>query len=358
MKYCKQISPRHGGYFDVDTSKQQLAQLEAQMSQPDFWNDQAKARSVSKQAEGLRSEINQWETLAAETDNLVELAKMAAQQSDHSVLSELEDNYQVLEQKFKKLEFLFLFSEKYDEHSAIVNIHAGTGGTEAQDWAEMLLRMILRYSEAKDWHAEITDQSKGQEAGYKSVTVEISGRYAYGHLKSEAGVHRLVRISPFDAEKMRHTSFALIEVIPEIAEQEDVEVDDKDLKIETMRASGNGGQGVNTTDSAVRITHIPTGITVKCQNERSQLQNRQSAMKHLKGKLVALQAKLHAEKIADLKGESLDAAWGNQIRSYVLHPYKLVKDHRTEYETVEPDAVLDGDLDAFIESYLKWNSQQ
>jgi peptide chain release factor 2 len=252
------------------------------------------------------------------------------------------------------LEFYLLLDGKHDKSSAIVAVHAGSGGTEAQDWAEMLLRMVMRYSEKKDWNVILLDESRGQEAGIKSATLRVDGRYAYGHLKSEHGTHRLVRISPFDAEKMRHTSFALIEVIPEIETDDDIEIDPKDLRIDTFMSSGKGGQSVNTTYSAVRIVHIPTGTTVQCQNERSQLQNKETALRILKSKLQALKEEQEEKERQELRGEYKSAEWGNQIRSYVLHPYKMVKDLRTRYEESDPDNVLDGNLDGFVEAYLKW----
>ena len=316
-----------------------------------------KAKSISQAGENLRKEITAWEGLEQEINDLLELTKTAEQENDLSFEKESEKNYKILEKKFEKLEFLVLFSGEYDKNNAIVAIHAGTGGVEAQDWVAMLLRMYLRYCEKNDFEVNIIDESRGQEAGIKSVSFEVLGRYAYGYLKSEAGVHRLVRISPFDAEKMRHTSFALVEVIPELEDDDQVELRDEDLKIETMRASGHGGQGVNRTDSAVRITHLPTGITIKCQNERSQVQNKQTALKYIKSKLVKLQVESKAKAIAEIRGEVLAADWGNQIRSYVLQPYKLVKDHRTKFESKDPDSILDGKIDDFIENYLKATSK-
>jgi len=316
-----------------------------------------KAKSISQAGENLRKEITAWEGLEQEINDLLELTKTAEQENDLSFEKESEKNYKILEKKFEKLEFLVLFSGEYDKNNAIVAIHAGTGGVEAQDWVAMLLRMYLRYCEKNDFEVNIIDESRGQEAGIKSVSFEVLGRYAYGYLKSEAGVHRLVRISPFDAEKMRHTSFALVEVIPELEDDDQVELRDEDLKIETMRASGHGGQGVNRTDSAVRITHLPTSITIKCQNERSQVQNKQTALKYIKSKLVKLQVESKAKAIAEIRGEVLAADWGNQIRSYVLQPYKLVKDHRTKFESKDPDSILDGKIDDFIENYLKATSK-
>lgn len=259
-----------------------------------------------------------------------------------------------LQNQFNKLDFAVLFSSNYDKGNVVLSIHAGTGGVDAQDWSEILLRMYLRFCEQHKFSAKIVDRVDGSEAGIKSVMLEIEGRYAYGWLKSEGGVHRLVRISPFDAEKMRHTSFALVEVLPELEDVE-IELKDDDLKIEVMRSSGHGGQSVNTTDSAVRITHLPTKISVKCQNERSQLQNRKTAMKILKSKLLKHYEGQEEKKIKKIKGDHQQAEWGNQARSYVMQPYKLVKDHRTKYETQDIDKILDGELDDFIENYLRKN---
>jgi len=358
LKTSKAESPRHGGYFDLDGLKNEVKTLEGKINQPDFWQDQSKAKEVSQKFENLQAEISQWEKITQEVKDLLDLAKTAAKESDDSISSEIDKDFKKLEKKFEKLEFLVLFSGPYDKNNTILSIHAGTGGVEAQDWAEMLMRMYLRFCESKNFATRIIDKSQGQEAGIKSVSIEVTGRYAYGNLKSEAGVHRLVRISPFDAEKMRHTSFALVEVIPELEKEQELKVEDKDLKIETMRASGHGGQGVNTTDSAVRITHLPTGVTVKCQNERSQLQNRQMALKILQAKLAQILEDKQAKDLAEIRGEVLSAEWGNQIRSYVLQPYKMVKDHRTKFETNDPQAILDGELDEFIESYLRYMSKR
>ncbi len=256
--------------------------------------------------------------------------------------------------EFESLEFFMLLDGRHDKKNAIVAVHAGSGGTEAQDWAEMLLRMLLRYCEKKNWKTQIIDESKGNEAGIKSTVFRVGGRYAYGHLKSEHGTHRLVRISPFDAEKMRHTSFALVEVIPEIEKEEDIKIDQKDLRIDTFMSGGHGGQSVNTTYSAVRVVHVPTGITVQCQNERSQLQNKETALKILASKLQKLKEEEEKKEREELRGEYKSAEWGNQIRSYVLHPYKMVKDLRSRYETQDPEAVLDGYLDELVEAYLRF----
>lgn len=306
-----------------------------------------------QELEELRKEVHQWDAMDTETKDTIALAVEAENTGEHSLRPDVERKLAELERRFADLEFYLLLSEKYDHANAIVAIHAGTGGTDAQDWAGMLLRMYLRYIEKKGWTATIVDESRGQEAGIKSATLEVKGRYAYGYLKAEAGVHRLVRISPFDAEAMRHTSFALVEVIPELEEIKEMEIDPKDLRIDTFMSGGHGGQSVNTTYSAVRIVHLPTKITVQCQNERSQTQNKETAMK-------ILRARLHLRKLAEqqkekqeLRGEYAEAAWGNQIRSYVLQPYKLVKDHRTKFEATDPQSVLDGDLDPFIEAFLR-----
>ncbi len=305
----------------------------------------------------LKSNFQNWEDLKKGTSESLELAKVAEKQGDEKLEKDLKKELDKLIDKYEKLENIFLFSGKYDGNDAIFSIHAGTGGVEAQDWAEMLLRMLLRYCEKKGYSTNIIDEAKGQEAGIKSITVEVFGYLAFGNLKSEAGVHRLVRISPFDAEKMRHTSFALIEVIPILADSEGIEIMPQDLKIEVFRAGGHGGQSVNTTDSAVRITHLPSGIVVKCQNERSQVQNKKIALRLLHSKLANLQQLAAGKELAKIRGEVLAAEWGNQIRSYVLQPYKMVKDHRTDFETADPQAVLDGELDEFVESYLRYLSK-
>ena len=269
------------------------------------------------------------------------------------MLPDLERDLASLQSDWTRMESRLLLSEPYDDRPAILSVHAGAGGTESQDWAEMLLRMYLRWAEQHRFKTEILEQTEGEEAGLKSVTVGIDGRWAYGQLKSERGVHRLVRISPFDSQKRRHTSFALVEVMPEVAEDVEVEIDEKDLRVDTYRASGAGGQHVNKTDSAVRLTHLPTGIVVTCQNERSQAQNRERAMAVLRAKLVERKMQEHEAEMARLRGEHVEAGWGNQIRSYVLQPYTMVKDLRTNHETSNPTAVLDGDLDAFIDAYLR-----
>lgn len=336
----------------MDGKKLEIGNLKLEINKPEFWNDQKKARDVSQKAAELEEEVNKWESLKKEADDLLELAGLM-EGEDESVAEEIEEKTDELENEFKKMEFFVLFNGKYDRNNAIVSIHAGTGGVDAQDWAEMLLRMILRFCERKNFKTAVVDEQKGNEAGIKSVTLEIFGRYAYGWLKSEAGVHRLVRISPFDAEKMRHTSFALIEVIPELPEAENVELNPDEIRIDTFMAGGHGGQSVNTTYSAVRAVHLPTKITVCCQNERSQLQNKETALKILKSKIYKLKMEEHNREVQKTKGEYREAQWGNQIRSYVLQPYKMVKDHRTKFESKEPEKVLDGEIDGFAEEYLK-----
>lgn len=342
----------------MDTAKIQLKNLEEQMADPSFWQDQNKAKEVGKQAADLKDELGTWEAFNQEVNDLLEMAELAETEADDSLADEIGEKLNKLESAFSKMEFTTLFSADYDKANAIVAIHAGSGGTEAQDWSEMLFRMFVRFAEQKGFEVEMVDEARGEEAGFKRVMFRVIGRYAYGYLKSEHGVHRLVRISPFDAEKMRHTSFALVEVLPEFENLDEVEINSDDLRIDTFMAGGKGGQSVNTTYSAVRIVHLPTKITVSCQNERSQKQNKETAMKILKAKLHQLQLAEEAKKKQDLRGDYQSAEWGNQIRSYVLHPYKMVKDHRTEYETSDAADVLDGNLELFMEAYLRWQLEQ
>jgi peptide chain release factor 2 len=344
-----------GGCFDQDKKKSELAAIEAAMADPDFWKKAEEATVASKRAGVLRSELLEWDALERETKDLNELAILAAKEKDAALSSEAEAALLALSKRFEQLEFFVLLSGKHDSSNALMAIHAGTGGTEAQDWAEMLARMYMRYAERRGLRARIIDEHRGAEAGVKSVTISVEGPYAYGYLKSEHGVHRLVRISPFDAEKMRHTSFALVEVLPEVPEAEDLKIDPKDLRIDTYLSSGHGGQSVQTTYSAVRIVHIPTGTTVTCQNERSQSQNRETAMKVLRSRLAMLREKERLAERQELRGEYHEAEWGNQIRSYVLQPYRLVKDHRTDYETSDTVGILDGKLEPFAEAFLKWS---
>jgi len=333
--------------LDLDASATKIKILEAQMSEPDFWAQPDKAKETAKEHEDLASELATWQQIQKEAEDLLELLKLG---------ENVEEQYLNLVARFEKLEFYILLGDKYDKANAVVAIHAGAGGVDAQDWAEMLSRMILRYCEKKGFRTKILENTPGQEAGIKKMVIEVIGRYAYGYLKSEHGVHRLVRISPFDAESMRHTSFALMEVIPELHEIEDIEIKAEDIRIDVFRAGGKGGQGVNTTDSAVRVVHIPTNITVVCQNERSQHQNKETALKILKSKLHLLAQAEKEEEKRKIRGEFTSAEWGNQARSYVLQPYKMVKDHRTKYEESDPYAVLDGKLEGFVEAYLRKNN--
>lgn len=325
------------------------------MQAPDFWNDQAKAREVSETYNTLKSELDFWVALHKQVEDLFVLLseQIKSGELQASDREYFETTFEELQKKYLGARINAFFSKKYDDHSALLSIHAGAGGTDAQDWAEMLLRMYLRFCERKGFKAEIIDQSKGTEAGIKSVTIEIQGHYAYGYLKSEAGVHRLVRLSEFNPAHTRETSFALVEVLPVLKSEEEIKIDPKDLKIETSTASGHGGQSVNTTYSAVRITHIPTGIKVSIQNERSQHQNKEKAMEILQAKLNSLEEERRQKEKQEIRGEFHSAEWGNQIRSYVLHPYKMVKDHRTDHQSKDPSKVLNGDLDDFIEKYLE-----
>lgn len=319
------------------------------MIEPDFWSNTDRAQKVSKEVAELRMEVGNWEELIKELTDLDELAGL----DDESVRGDVERKLEELASRFSKMEFTTLFAGAYDKDSAIISIHAGSGGTEAQDWTQMLVRMYMRYAEKKGWRVSVLWESRAEDVGLKSITFRVDGRWAYGFLKSEAGVHRLVRISPFDAEKMRHTTFALVEVLPELEDVTEIEVDPKDLRIDTFMSSGKGGQSVNTTYSAVRIVHIPTNISVSCQNERSQQQNKETALKILKSKLHQMAMKEQEKEKSQLRGEYQSAQWGNQIRSYVLHPYKMVKDHRTNYETSNAEGVLDGDIELFMEAYLR-----
>lgn len=325
--------------------------LSLEMNRSDFWSDQKSAQRIAQDYQDIKNELEQWEVLTQETKDILELAEA----KDSSLENDLERQAAELEKRFQAYELLVFLNGPYDHHNALVSIHAGSGGTEAQDWAAMLYRMLYRFAEKNGWSVRVLDESRGAEVGYKSLLIEVQGKLAFGYLKSEHGVHRLVRISPFDAEKMRHTSFALIEVLPEIIDDLDnFKIDPKDLRIDTFMSGGKGGQSVNTTYSAVRIVHIPTGISVSCQNERSQLQNKETAMKVLQAKLLRLEEEKRAAERQELRGEYKSAEWGNQIRSYVLHPYHLVKDHRTEFESTDPESVLEGDLLPLSEAYLRW----
>lgn len=344
---------------DITTALQQLAiadletdqaTLQAQSQEPGFWDDQQAAQAVMQKQAKLQSRIGPWRQIERETKDALELAQL----NDPSVEDEIREQYTNLQRVFSKLKTELQFSGQYDDNNALLSIHAGAGGTDAQDWAQMLLRMYVRWAEQNNYQVTVIEQSVGEEAGIKSATLQISAPFAYGKLQAEHGVHRLVRLSPFNSDNLRQTSFAKVEVLPEIDRPEDLAIDDKDLKIDVYRSGGHGGQSVNTTDSAVRVTHLPTGIVVAIQNERSQLQNKETAMTILRSKLAQLQQEQHLEKLSELKGPNQSAEWGNQIRSYVLHPYKQVKDLRSRHESSDPDAVLDGDLEPFIAAYLEY----
>ena len=340
-------------HFDITKLENELSELEKQTNQLDFWSDSKNSSKVLKRITELKNKVGQFKNVRSDLDNFIEIKNLLLQESDVDLEKELEVGVPKLEKEIEKLETSTLLSGKYDINNAIITLHPGAGGTEAQDWVEMLYRMYTRWANANGYKVEELDYLEGEEAGIKSVTFLVSGAYAYGYLKGEQGVHRLVRISPFDAGGRRHTSFASVEVLPEITEDIEIDINPDDLKVDTYRASGAGGQHINKTSSAVRITHIPTGIVVACQTERSQIQNRETAMKMLKSELLHLKEQEHKETIDELKGVQMDIAWGSQIRSYVFCPYTMVKDHRTNYEVGNIQAVMDGDLNGFIDSYLR-----
>ncbi len=335
--------------LDINAKQRTLQDLKEQMSAPDFWNDQETAKSVSTKASNLQEQTDTWSDLDQQIKDLEDLL---VDKQAKDLLVDLNKNFLDIENKYNQLSQDLFWQGKYDDSSVILTINAGAGGVDAQDWAQMLERMYLRFVEQNNWTVKTLSRSAGNEAGIKSVTLKIEGDLAYGHLKHEKGVHRLVRLSPFDADHARHTSFAMVEVLPELTEV-DVDIREDDLKIDTFRASGHGGQSVNTTDSAVRVTHLPTGLTATCQNERSQFQNKKQALTYLQSKLQQYHEAEQEDEKKALKGEYTTAAWGNQIRSYVLHPYKMIKDHRTNFEIKDPDKVLDGNLMPFIQARLE-----
>lgn len=339
-----------GCVFDLPGKRQQIEQLEYETAEPELWQDPRRAQHLLRRLSELRNLVAEWEALSQQARDLAELRDLAT--DDLALAEQIEHEASLLADQVRQLELRLLLNGPYDSHDAILAVHAGTGGVDAQDWAEMLLRMYLRWAQRAGFQAEVIDELEGEEAGIKSATVEIRGSYAYGYLKGEAGTHRLVRLSPFDAAHRRHTSFALVEVLPLVEEDDDIEIREEDLRIDTFRASGHGGQHVNKTESAVRITHLPTGIVVTCQNERSQLQNRERALKILKARLLELKIRERQEEQARLKGKPVITGWGNRIRSYVLHPYTMVTDHRTEVSTPNIQAVLGGEIDPFVEAYL------
>ena len=341
-----------GGIFDTPAKEARLAELTRLMEASGFWDNTDKANVIMKEKAMIERSLKDWNSFVTRFHDLEAMAELASEEGGEAMRAELERELSIIQTDISSAEVAALLSGEQDITNAIVSIHPGAGGTEAQDWAEMMMRMYLRWAEAQGYKTEILDYQSGEEAGVKSVTFTVSGDYAYGKIKAEAGVHRLVRISPFDAAKRRHTSFASVYVYPEVQEDIDIDIDEKDLRIDTYRASSAGGQHVNKTDSAVRITHIPTNIVVQCQNERSQLKNKNVAMKVLRSRLYELRKKEHDEKLGKLVSEKKDIAWGSQIRSYVFQPYQLVKDHRTGIESGNVNAVMDGDLNQFIEAYL------
>ncbi|WP_244923539.1 peptide chain release factor 2 [Peribacillus butanolivorans] len=341
------------GLFDLDEKEARIAQLENEMTHPDFWNDQSKAQTVINETNALKEQVNQLSDLNDAYENLDLTYELVKEENDEELLAELVEEITVLSQKMNEFELQLLLSEEYDSKNAILELHPGAGGTESQDWGSMLLRMYTRWGEKRGFKVETLDYLPGDEAGIKSVTLLFKGHNAYGYLKAEKGVHRLVRISPFDSSGRRHTSFVSCEVMPEFDETINIEIRTEDLKVDTYRASGAGGQHINTTDSAVRITHLPTNTVVTCQNERSQIKNKAQAMNMLKAKLYQLEIEQQQADLDEIRGEQKEIGWGSQIRSYVFHPYSMVKDHRTSAETGNLGAVMDGDIDMFIDAYLR-----
>jgi peptide chain release factor 2 len=327
------------------------------MQQPGFWDDPGKAQEISMEANSLKQKVDAFDSLAARLEDAEVLTQMAIEEEDLTLLKEIQQDTDSIAADIESIRIQQLLAGEYDKNNAILDLHVGVGGTDAQDWTEMLLRMYTRWAEKKGYRVETIDILPADDYGIKSATLKISGEYAYGYLKAEKGIHRLVRISPFNANGKRQTSFASVEVLPELTQSQDISIRPEDIKVDTYRSGGAGGQHVNKTESAIRITHLPTGIVVQCQNQRSQHHNREEAMKMLKSKLVELKERAHKERIEDLSGEQKDMGWGSQIRSYTFQPYTMVKDHRTKVENTNVNAVMDGDIDAFIIAYLKQESQ-
>lgn len=343
----------YGGHFDIDSKKEELKKLEEQTAKSNFWDDRESANKIINEMNSLKEMVSKIENVMDEIDSNLEVIELLLVENDEELLHNVEDNVHSLQKMIDELEIFLLLSGPYDRNNCLLEIHAGAGGTEACDWADMLFRMYLRYFDRQHFKYEVLSYLDGEDVGLKSASIKVNGEFAYGYLKGEKGVHRLVRLSPFDANHKRHTSFASVDVTPEFDNNIDIKIDEKDLKIDVYRSSGAGGQHVNTTDSAVRITHLPTKIVVTCQNQRSQLQNRETAMNILMGKLKLLELEKQQKEMNSIKGENNNIEFGSQIRSYVMHPYSLVKDHRTGYETSNVIKVMDGEIDEFIESYLK-----
>jgi peptide chain release factor 2 len=341
-----------GLHFDIARLKGEIEELEQKAAEDGFWDDLENSQKVLQRTKGLKNKVERYERLVSDCEDLKTLNELGMEEQDAGVIPEIGEGLQKLSGILEKLKLETLLTKPYDKNNAILTLHAGAGGTEAQDWVQMLLRMFTRWAEKHDYTVNLLDFLDGDEAGIKSVTINITGENAYGYLRSESGVHRLVRISPFDASGRRHTSFASVEVMPELNDEIKIDINPEDLRVDTYRASGAGGQHINKTESAIRITHIPTGVVVSCQTQRSQFQNRDTAMTMLRSKLMDLKEREHKDKIEDLKGIQMDIAWGSQIRSYVFCPYTLVKDHRTNYEMGDVNAVMDGDIDRFINAYL------
>ena len=339
--------------LDLEGRKKRIAEIDEIISAPDFWNNPEGGQAIMQEKKRLESKVDHYNNLAGKMGDLEVMIELAKEESDADLEQDIVDTLAEISKELDAFELETILNGDYDDNNAILSIHPGAGGTESQDWAEMLYRMYVRWAERHGYKVDVLDYLDGDEAGIKSVTLMISGENAYGYLKSEKGVHRMVRISPFDASGRRHTSFTAVEVMPEVENDTTIEIDDKDLKVDTYRSSGAGGQHVNKTESAVRITHIPTGIVVQCQNERSQIQNRATAMKMLTSRLVEEKIKQQEAEIARLQGEQQEIGWGSQIRSYVFHPYTLVKDHRTNFEKGNVNAVMDGEIDEFINAWLK-----
>ena len=349
----RNVSPSFGGLFDIEAKRESIQEIEAQIAAPGFWDAADRSQEVLRRRTALEKVVQAWDALVRQLDDVRVMTELGEEAQDEATLAEVREMNDRLRQGIEAAEFQRMLSGTHDRNSCFLSINPGAGGTESQDWAEMLLRMYLRYCEKKGWKTAITDYQAGDEAGIKSATFSVTGEYAYGHLKAEAGIHRLVRISPFDSNARRHTSFASVFAFPEIEEEDiSIKVADSDLRVDTYRSSGAGGQHVNTTDSAVRITHLPTGIVVACQSERSQILNRATAMKVLRAKLYEREVEERSAKASEIAGEKKEIGWGSQIRSYVLHPYKMVKDLRTGVESGNPDAVLDGALEEFVVAYL------